>query len=183
MFRIDPADAPARLLHDHQLLNHLFFICVEEVRELRRIERRVQLQEAAQCRDWGLSTDLGEEEGEMSLGRFDGRVLHVHRKLVAFLVWRRVGGDELGAGVQEELFESGETLLTDNDMRAYLQWCEYRTYPRDIFVNCSPYRSFTMLEMLSSTRMGDRALQIARRAYIRSAVLLICRTEVKLEPD
>ena len=107
------------------------------------------------------------------LSRLDGRILHVHRELVAFLVRRRIGGDELGAGVQEELFECGKTLLTGSALRTHLTWYQRKTYPRDIFVNCSPYRSFTMLEMLSSTRMGDRALQMARSAYIRSAVLLI----------
>ena len=34
-----------------------------------------------------------------------------------------------------------------------------------------------MLEMLSSTRVGESALQIAKSAYIRSAVLLIYSTQ------
>jgi hypothetical protein len=47
------------------------------------------------------------------------------------------------------------------------------TYPRDIFANCSPNRSLAMFAMLSSRRLGERALQIVNSAYIRSAVLLI----------
>ncbi len=46
-------------------------------------------------------------------------------------------------------------------------------HPLDILVNCSPYFSFMVLEMLSSTRLGDNALHTANSAYMRSAVLLI----------
>ena len=109
----------------------------------------------------------------MTLGGLNGRFFDVTLEEFRVFVGWWVGGDELGAGVQEELFECGKTLLTGSALRTSLTWYRRKTYPRDIFVNCSPYRSFTMLEMLSSTRMGDRALQMARSAYIRSAVLLI----------
>ena len=45
--------------------------------------------------------------------------------------------------------------------------------PRAIFANWSPKRSFDVFAMLSSNRLGESALQIAKSAYIRSAVLLI----------
>ena len=47
----DAADRPARGLDGHHLLHHLLLIRVEEACELSGVERRIQLEEAAERRN------------------------------------------------------------------------------------------------------------------------------------
>jgi hypothetical protein len=84
------------------------------------------------------------------------RLFNVGNQGVRILIWRWICRNELGASVREQFLECRDTLLA-----------------LDILATCSPNRSLTMFKMLSSSRLGDRALQIANRAYILSAVLLI----------
>ena len=48
----------------------------------------------------------------MTLGGLDGRFFDVTLEELRVFVGWWVGGDELGASVEEELFVSGNTLLT-----------------------------------------------------------------------
>ena len=96
---LHPTHTPTRLLHDHQLLHHLLLVGVEEVGELRRVERGIQLQEAAQGGNGRLGTDVGEEEGKVALSGFDWWVLDVALEELRVLVRWRVGGDEFRASV------------------------------------------------------------------------------------
>jgi hypothetical protein len=111
LLRPHTADTPARLLEDHQLLDHLLLVRIEEPCELRRIQRRVQLEEAAQRRHRALRADVGEELCEMPCGWVCGRVVDVGLQRRGVLIWRRVGSDEFGAGVDEQLFEGLEALV------------------------------------------------------------------------
>lgn len=71
LFVLNAADTPARLLHHHQLLNHLFLVGVQEIGQFLGVKGGVQLQEAPQCRYWRLCTDISQEKSKMALSRFD----------------------------------------------------------------------------------------------------------------
>ena len=101
----DAADGPARGLDGHHLLHHLLLVRVEEARELRRVERRVEFEEAAERRHRRLRAHVGDEQREVPLCGLRWRVFGVGRELFWVVVRRRVGGDELGARVEEKLFE------------------------------------------------------------------------------
>ena len=86
---------------------------------------------------------------DLLLGRvvltFDGRVLEVRREELRVVVRRRVRGDELGAGVEEELLEGRDAFLSVcGERRKGLRMVFKRrrgrcaTHPRDILPNCSP---------------------------------------------
>ena len=105
------AHTSAHLFHNHHLLNHLLLIGIEEACELARVERRVELEEAAQRRDSRLRAHVSEEERDVSLLRLDRGRLDVSCELAWVFVWGRVSGDELGASVAEEFFKGGNALL------------------------------------------------------------------------
>ena len=75
----DAADGPAGGLDGHHLLHHLLFVGVEEARELRRVERRIQLEETAQRRHRRLRPHVRQEEREVPLRRLRRRVFRVRR--------------------------------------------------------------------------------------------------------
>jgi hypothetical protein len=174
------ADGPAGGLDGHHLLHHFLFVRIEEARKLGGVERRVQLEETAERRHGCLCAYVGEEEREVALGGFRWRIFRVRRQLILVLVRRGVGGDEFWACIEEELFECREAFVADRCKRLLTtpmtmhKWeTQERTHPLDSLANWSPYLSLAMLRMLSSNRLGERALQTANNAYIRSAVLLI----------
>ena len=101
----DAADRPARGLDGHHLLYHLLFVRVEEACELGGVERRIQLEEAAERRDGRLRAHVRHEQREVALCRLWRRIFRVRRELLRVLVRRRVGGDEFGARIEEEFFE------------------------------------------------------------------------------
>lgn len=127
-----------RLLHNHQLLNHLFLVSVEEAGKFAGIQGRVKLEERAQCRYWRLCAHFRQEKPEVALSRLDGRFFHVCSEELGVVIWWGVGGDELGAGVEEKLFESGNSFLSVMIMKTRRIWSVKSTDPRDILVNCSP---------------------------------------------
>lgn len=48
----------------------------------------------------------------MTLSRFNRWIFDVGLEKLSIFVWWWVGGDELGAGVEEEFFEGGNAFLT-----------------------------------------------------------------------
>lgn len=119
----NPANTPTRLLDHHHLLYHLLLIGIQEVGKLLRTKARIKLQEAAQSGDLRLGSNVREEELEVSVGgvelgsglggfRVSGRgwcneVLEGD----GVVVGRGVGSDELGASVEEELFERSQSVV------------------------------------------------------------------------
>jgi len=114
------ADRSAGGLDGHHLLHHLFFVCVKEARELGGVERGIQLEEAAQRGNGCLSAHVSEEERKVALGGLRRWVLRISRQLFLVLVRRRVGGNELRARIEEELFESRKTLIAVDKCRSLL---------------------------------------------------------------
>jgi hypothetical protein len=107
-------------------------------REFRRVERRVQLQEAAQRRHRRLRAHVREERASMARGRLCRRRLRVRRERLAVVVRRRVRGDELRGRVQEELLERLERLVAPACGQQARARDGGQTCPRDILPSCSP---------------------------------------------
>lgn len=102
---LNPGELARRALGDHKHLEHLLLANAEEARELVGAEGGVQTEEGAEGRGRQLGLDGREEEGELvSGGVGEGRVeLEGGGRLC--LVGRRVGRDESGCSVREELLE------------------------------------------------------------------------------
>ena len=114
----DAGDAAAGRFDGHHLLHHLLLVRVEEPCQLARVQRGVQLEEAAQRRHRRLRAHVREEEREMPLCGLAVRFLDVRGEQLGVLIRRRVRGDELWARVQEEFFERGDAFLAVRGTRA-----------------------------------------------------------------
>lgn len=55
---LDSANTPARLLHNHHLLDHLFLISIQEVRKFLSVKGSVQFQETAKSGSAALGSDI-----------------------------------------------------------------------------------------------------------------------------
>ena len=104
------------MFENHQLLDHLFLIGVQEPCELARSQRSVQLQETPKGRDGELGPHVCCEVSQMSLSGVDVRFLEVRNQRIRVLVRRWVWRNELGASVREQFLESRDALLASRHL-------------------------------------------------------------------
>lgn len=99
-------------LDEHELLEHVVFILIEERCDFSSIDRGVKLEEGSHGWDRENRSDVRDEEVDLTAESVHGRVLSPDSQLFGILVRGCDLGEELGASTQVELAVDGESVLT-----------------------------------------------------------------------